>query len=240
VRNLLTKDQRPSSAVEIVPTTIEATSTPTPTPTTLATSPSTSSPSPTQGPSLVPSVVTVTQNGTTITSTASVTPSPDPALGQASPQSSGSNPGKTAGISIGAAVGLAAVLGLAFWLYLRKRRRNQSSPGTPESDHGAVVNGLPRRHASQMSQAGLIDKNPRVVTAGLPVGSNANSAGTSLSQSNRYSAGTDLRLNPNAIYTHEESQHSSVSLQDNRDYSRQLQVSTIYQHQSRFNILDHL
>lgn len=130
-----------------------------------------------------------------------------------------------AGITIGAAMGLAAVLGLVFWLYLRGRRRNQSLPGTPESDHGDAAKGLPRRHASQMSQAGLIDKNPRIITTGLPGGSNANSAGTSLSQNNRYSAGTDIRLNPNAIYTHEESQHSNVSLQDNRDYSRQLQVS---------------
>jgi hypothetical protein len=177
-------------------------------------------------------VITVTQNGTTITSTASVTPSPDPALGQDSPQPSGSNPGKTAGIAIAAAVGLAAVLGLAFWLYLRRRRLNESPPGTPDSDHAGGAKGLPRRHASQMSQAGLIDKNPRIVTTGLPAGSNGNSAGTSLSQTNRYSAGTDLRLNPNALYTQPEAQHSSVSLQDNRDYSRQLQVSSDTDHPS--------
>ena len=77
-----------------------------------------------------------------------------------------------------------------------------------------------------MSQAGLIDRNPRIITTGLPGGSSNNSAGTSLSQSNRYSLPTDMRLNPNAIYTHEEAQHSSVSLQDNRDYSRQLHVSS--------------
>ena len=79
-----------------------------------------------------------------------------------------------------------------------------------------------------MSEAGLIDKNPRVITTGLPMASNGNSAGTSVSQSNRYSAGTDIRLNPNALYAQAESQHSSVSLQDNRDYSRQLQVSFLF------------
>jgi hypothetical protein len=131
-----------------------------------------------------------------------------------------------AGIAIGAAIGVAAFLGFAFWLHLRKRRKIRSLPGTPDSDQVDVGKGLPTRHASQMSQAGLIDKNPRIITTGLPAGSNANSAGTSLSQSNRFSVGTDLRLNPNAIYTNEESQHSSVSLQDNRDYSRQLQASS--------------
>jgi hypothetical protein len=131
-----------------------------------------------------------------------------------------------AGIAIGAAVGLAAIVGLVFWVYMRRKRRNQSTPGTPDSDQGDATKGLPRRHASQMSEAGLIDKNPRIITTGLPNGSSGNSAGTSLSQSNRYSVGTDIRLNPNAIYTQAESQHSSVSLQDNRDYSRQLQVSS--------------
>lgn len=193
-------------------------------PTTLATSLVTSSPSPTSAPSLVPSVVTVTQNGTTITSTASTIPSPDPALGHAAPAPSGSNPGRMAGIAIGSAVGLAALLGFTFWFYLWKKRRSRSSRGRLDSDQGEGAQGLPRRHASQMSQAGLIDKNPRIITTGLPAGSSANSAGTTLSQSNRYSVGTDMRLNPNAIYTHEESQHSSVSLQDNRDYSRQLHV----------------
>ncbi|KAF7514424.1 hypothetical protein GJ744_000194 [Endocarpon pusillum] len=227
----------PSSSEPIVSTkvvsttvvnTLISTPTTTPTPTTLVTSSSTFSPSPTplptEAPSLVPSVITVTQNGTTITSTASVAPSTDPALGQSSSPPSGGNPGRMAGIAIGAAVSLAAILGLAFWLYLRRRKQNLSPPRTPESDRADGVKGLPTRHASQMSQAGLIDKNPRIVTTGLPIGSNSNSAGTSLSPSNRYSAGTDLRLNPNAIYTCEESQHSSVSLQDNRDYSRQLQV----------------
>lgn len=142
-----------------------------------------------------------------------------------------------AAIAIGAAVGLAAILGLVFWLYLRRRRQNLSPPRTPESDQVDGVKGLPTRHASQMSQAGLIDKNPRIVTTGLPMGSNANSAGTSLSPSHRYSAGTDLRLNPNAIYTCEQSQHSSVSLQDNRDYSRQLQVSQGLHFRSALNLV---
>jgi hypothetical protein len=128
-----------------------------------------------------------------------------------------------AGIVIGVSLGVAAILALGFWLYLRRRRRAQSPPGTPESDQGDATKGLPRRHASQMSQAGLIDKNPRIVTTGLPTGSNGNSAST-----NRYSIPTDMRLNPNAIYTHEESRQSNVSLQDNRDYSRQLQVSDIF------------
>jgi hypothetical protein len=211
-----------------VETTIERTATQAPT--TLATSSTSPVPAPTQAPSLVPSVITVTQNGTTITSTASVTPGTDAVFGQASPPPNGSNAGKIAGIAIGAAVGLAIILGLAFWLYLRRRGRGQFVPGTPESDAGEVDKGLPTRHASQMSQAGLIDKNPRVVTTGLPMGSNANSAGTAFSSNYRYSAPTDLRLNPSLLYAQVQSQHSSVSLQDNRDYSRQLHVSSTAMH----------
>jgi hypothetical protein len=37
---------------------------------------------------------------------------------------------------------------------------------------------------------------------------------------------TDQRLNPYALYIHDESRLSNVSLQDNQDYSRQLRVST--------------
>lgn len=77
-----------------------------------------------------------------------------------------------------------------------------------------------------MSQADLIDKHGGTTITGLGSASGGASAGVAGSQNNRYSAGTDLRLNPNAIYSHEKSQHSNVSLQDNRDYSRQLQVSS--------------
>lgn len=222
--NLLIKFQE-SAPKDTASLTSDAAPAQTAAPTTLVYSSLTSAPSLTESQSLVPSVVTVTENGTTITSTASVTPSQDPVLGQSASPADEANSGKMAGIAVGAAVGLAGILGLAFWFYLRKRRRSPSPLGTTDSDHGDATNGLPRRHASQMSQAGLIDKNPRIITTGLPAGSGSNSAGTSLSQNNRYSAGTDIRLNPNAIYTHEESQHSNVSLQDNRDYSRQLHVS---------------
>jgi hypothetical protein len=223
---LLTENQDSPRSTEVVEITIEKTATLVAT--TLATSPTTPSPAPTQAPSLVPSVITVTQNGTTITSTASVTPSPDAVFGQASSPPNGSNAGKITGIAIGAAVGLAIIIGLAFWLYLRRRGRGQFLPGTPESDVGDVDKGLPTRHASQMSQAGLIDKNPRVITTGLPTGSNPHSAGTGFSQNPnyRYSAPTDLRLNPSLLYAQVTAQHSSVSLQDNRDYSRQLHVSS--------------
>lgn len=172
-------------------------------------------------------MITVTQDGVTITSTASVHPSSDATLEQGRSSPSGANAGRTASIAIGAVVGLAATMGLIFWVYVRRRRRNQSRSGTPDSYRGNVSKGTPRRVASQMSQAGLINKKPRIITTSLPGGSSGNSAGTTLSQSNRYSLPTDIRLNPDAIYTHEEAQQSSVSLQDNRDYSRQLHVSRI-------------
>lgn len=43
----------------------------------------------------------------------------------------------------------------------------------------------------------------------------------------RRSLATDQRLNPYALYIHDESRMSDVSLRDDTDYSRQLRVSLI-------------
>lgn len=72
------------------------------------------------------------------------------------------------------------------------------------------------------------------MTAGYgPSTGNGNSNGTnprspdtvSSNGMDRRSLGTDQRLNPYAIYAHEEARLSSVSLQDNQDYSRQLRIA---------------
>jgi hypothetical protein len=83
-----------------------------------------------------------------------------------------------------------------------------------------------------MSSSGLLGKAPRILTAGYGPGngnsntSNPRSPDTLSSNGiDRRSLGTDQRLNPYAIYAHEEAHLSSVSLQDNQDYSRQLRIA---------------
>lgn len=74
-----------------------------------------------------------------------------------------------------------------------------------------------------MSSAGLLaGKGPRIhgmsnsprsaeIASGFP--------------NDRRSVGTDQRLNPYALFAHDEARQSNISLQDNQDYSRQLRVN---------------
>jgi hypothetical protein len=78
-----------------------------------------------------------------------------------------------------------------------------------------------------MSSAGLLaGKGPRIQTIGHGMSNGPRSAETIPGLSNdRRSVGTDQRLNPYALFAHEEARQSNISLQDNQDYSRQLRVS---------------
>ena len=62
----------------------------------------------------------------------------------------------------------------------------------------------------------------------MSLGTDPRSADTPSLGFDRRSMGTDQRLNPYALYIHDESRLSNVSLQDNQDYSRQLRVSWFY------------
>jgi cell wall integrity and stress response component len=161
-------------------------------------------------------------------------PSED-ALGQAATSGSrgGVSGGAIAGIVIGVVGGLAAVVGALVWFFCRHRRqaeRSRESSFTAERIGAASTtqnsNSVPSRQVSQMSQAGLLgSKAPRINTAGLAggLGYDPRSADTASSAFDRRSVGTDQRLNPWAIYKQDDAK-SSVSLHDDRDYSRQLRV----------------
>jgi hypothetical protein len=77
-----------------------------------------------------------------------------------------------------------------------------------------------------MSSAGLLaGKAPRIQTAGYGIGSGPRNAETTpWFPNDRRSLGTDQRLNPYALFAHDEARQSDLSLQDNQDYSRQLRV----------------
>lgn len=187
----------------------------------------TSSPSPTE---VYTSVTTVTGEVRTVVVTP--TPSADATLGQSSTGGGkGVNTGKVVGIVLGVILGIGAIIGIGVWLWFRRRRRNMADPSRPASSFIARTgdtspsNIVPSRQVSQLSSSGLLgSKTPRINTLGMPLGNDPRSADTSSSGFDRRSLATDQRLNPYALYIHDESRLSDVSLQDNQDYSRQLRV----------------
>lgn len=78
-----------------------------------------------------------------------------------------------------------------------------------------------------MSSAGLLaGKGPRIQTTGHGMSNSPRSAEIiSGFPNDRRSLGTDQRLNPYALFAHDEARQSNISLQDNQDYSRQLRVN---------------
>ena len=176
--------------------------------------------------------MTVTGQVKTVVVTPTSTPESSP-LGQASTGGGGVSTGKVVGIVLGVALGLGILIGLAVWFWLRRKHQNQSRAssqnGTYAAEDGDPNRTAPSRQVSQMSSSGLLGKAPRILTAGYgPSSSSNNPRSPDTVSSNgidRRSLGTDQRLNPYAIYTHEEARLSSVSLQDNQDYSRQLRIA---------------
>jgi len=164
-----------------------------------------------------------------------VTPSAtaDPALTKGGVNSGGISKGAVAGIVVGVALGIGIIVGLILWFLFQRRHANSSrgpSPGAATYGRDQTMDpsrNLPSRQVSQISSAGLLaGKAPRVQTSGFGASNGPRSADTTSGFSaDRRSVGTDQRLNPHALYAHDEGQASTISLQDNQDYSRQLRVA---------------
>ncbi|KAJ9612069.1 Cell wall integrity and stress response component 4 [Cladophialophora chaetospira] len=207
---------------------------PPPPPPPSSSAPPSSSPSPTPTPTpteIYTSVTTVTGEVRTVVVTPSPTTSSDAILGQSS-TSSGLGTGKVAGIVVGVTVGIGSLVGVAVWLWFRRRHRKAQEERGPEtafvarSGDGSPSNNLPSRQVSQMSTAGLLGaKVPHITTSGFMGNDPRVPDAANLSASDRRSVGTDQRLNPYALYMNEPGRASDVSLQDNHDYSRQLRVA---------------
>jgi cell wall integrity and stress response component len=137
-----------------------------------------------------------------------------------------------AGIVLGVVFGIAALVGLAFFIWRRKRQqqRQHDVPETafvPRTGTTSPSTHTPSRQVSQLSSSGLLGgpKLPRINTSGPLAGGDPRSADTSGSGGyDRRSVATDQRLNPYALYLQQEGRASNMSLQDNHDYSRQLRV----------------
>lgn len=191
---------------------------------------SSSSQSPTE---IYTSVTTVTGEVRTVIITPTPTATAEGTLGQSATGDGGGgvNTGKVVGIVLGVVFGICALIGIAAWIWFRRRRQSREQASGTEStftnNNGekSPSNNIPSRQVSQLSSSGLLgNKAPRLNISGIPPGSDPRSADPSSSTFDRRSLGTDQRLNPYALYIHDEARHSDVSLQDNQDYSRQLRV----------------
>jgi len=224
------------------PSTTSSPSTPSDTSSSTYIPPTTSSDTPTTSPTLAPnptpsevytSVTTVTGEVRTILVTPTPAASSDATLGQSATGGGGGvSAGKVAGIVVGSALGAGALIGAAVYIWVRRRQRRQSTDGRPETSFiprtgdTSPSNNIPSRQVSQLSSSGLLgNKVPRINTAGMTNGSDPRSADTGSAGFDRRSLATDQRLNPYALYIHDEGHVSNVSLQDNQDYSRQLRVA---------------
>jgi len=198
---------------------------------------STSTPTRTTAPPQIDTLITtVTGQATTIVVTQPAATSDNSVLGQsASGDGGGVSGGTIAGIVIGVVGGLALIIGALVWFFYRRRRRSRenSLPNsfiaerTGGSSSGQQSNSIPSRQVSQMSQAGLLGaKAPRIQTSGFGggFGYDPRSPDPASSTVDRRSLGTDQRLNPSALY-HPDDELDSVSLHDNRDYSRTLRIA---------------
>ena len=174
----------------------------------------------------------------TILVTPSAVATANPTLGQGPSvqRGSGLSKGTVVGIVIGSALAVGLAVSCLVWFLLRRRHARSSGdrssstwgPGTFARDsHLDPSKDLPSRQVSQMSSAGLLasGKSPRIQTTGLGGSNHGRSPDSTLpSPGDRRSVGTDQRLNPYALYAHDDSRNSNISLQDNQDYSRQLRV----------------
>lgn len=163
----------------------------------------------------------------------------DPTLGQGTVSSNGIRKGTVVGVVFGVALGIGLLMGVGVWFCLKRKHTKSSIGSTPPFgtyDQGGTPNpshsGIPSRQVSQMSSAGLLaSKVPRILTTGHGMGNGPRSADTTSGFANdRRSVGTDQRLNPYALFAHDEACQSNISLQDNQDYSRQLRVRLLTSH----------
>ncbi|OAK96995.1 hypothetical protein IQ06DRAFT_308086 [Phaeosphaeriaceae sp. SRC1lsM3a] len=201
-----------------------------------STKPSSSQPPPSQSPI---SLQVSTENGNVVTRTVYLSPSSGPSSSSAPVRTdkddNGPNIGAIAGGVVGGVLGLLAIVGgLIFVLW--RRRRNQRE--AQEAEIGGSSSGGITRNTSTMSKAGLLGTSremhhqyPPQIATNMSTQNSRYGDHESISPiSNRRNSQPlviDSRLNPNAVMTFAGaslSRESVASLDDSRDYGRQLNV----------------
>ncbi|CAA9963218.1 WSC multi-domain protein [Pyrenophora teres f. maculata] len=186
------------------------------------------SPTQTQQPVTMPTLVT--ESGVVVTRTVVVTPTAAAAAPDGSKPEPKSNVGAIAGGVAGGFFLLIAIIGGILFLLWRKRRRQQD-----QENGGGDSSGI-TRNVSTMSRAGLLggrtEKTPTPIVTkfGSQRSKNGSETGTPLTPSSRRLSQpilVDSRLNPAAVLTFHganASRESLGSIDDSRDYGRQLNV----------------
>lgn len=198
-----------------------------------------SAPQPTEEPQT--SVQVITQSGAVITRTVVQTPSSNPSASSAparTDKDDGPNVGAIAGGVVGGVVGLLAIIGLVGFVLWRRRKQQRQAQDEGQMGSGGSSGGI-TRNTSTMSKAGLLggatevdhQYPPRIATNYSTQNSRYGTDHESISPiSNRRNSQPlmiDSRLNPNAVITFagaNASRESVASLDDSRDYGRQLNV----------------
>lgn len=162
------------------------------------------------------SIQIVTLSGAVVTQYITTTPSLPASTGQSQSLKQTSNAGLSngavAGITIGAVAG-AALLGALLFLCCRRRRQNA------DAEEGSGI----ARNTSVLSRVGLLrGSRQRAPLSPHPLQSAG--AMTEVPSSPR-ALFVDTRLNPHALMNHTNASKTSVgTLQDDKDYSRPLEV----------------
>jgi cell wall integrity and stress response component len=182
----------------------------------------TDTPSKTQEPVTVPTLVT--ESGNVVTRTVVITPTA--AAPAVSESKDSPNIGAIAGGVAGGVIGLLAILGAILFFLWRKRRQQQL-----EQEGGSGIT----RNVSTMSRAGLLGRTeksptPLTTTFGSQRSRPDDESTTPITPSTRRLSQpilVDSRLNPAAVLTFHGanlSRESLGSIDDSRDYGRQLNV----------------
>ncbi|KAH7374319.1 hypothetical protein BKA66DRAFT_513749 [Pyrenochaeta sp. MPI-SDFR-AT-0127] len=174
----------------------------------------------------------VTESGAVVTRTIIVAPTLSPAMSGSS--SSGSNTGAIVGGVVGGVLGLLAIVGAVFFVLWRRRKQQREEQG--QVDASGIT-----RNTSTMSKAGLLGHTtekdtqyPPQIMTNFGSGSqksryDGESSTPNTGSERRYSQPLviDSRLDPRAVLTFHGanvSRESIGSIDDSRDYGRQLNV----------------
>ncbi|KAF2846464.1 hypothetical protein T440DRAFT_492741 [Plenodomus tracheiphilus IPT5] len=189
-------------------------------------------PSTTEQPRTTATVVT--ESGIVVTRTVVFTPISTPVRSQPGDSNNKSNTGAIVGGVVGGVVGLLAIVGGVLFLLWRRRKQQRDQLGG-EGGQSSL-----NRNTSTMSKAGLlgghgVEKNMQYPPAAVATSGSQrsrhddDSIGPMSTSDRRYSQPVlvDSRLNPRAVLTFHgsnESRDSLASIDDSRDYGRQLNV----------------
>jgi cell wall integrity and stress response component len=180
----------------------------------------------------------VTVSGGVITRTIVQTPSSAPTSSSApvvtDKDNGGPNVGAIAGGVAGGIIGLLAIVGGLIFVLWRRRKQNEAQIAENGGSSGGIT-----RNTSTMSKMGLLggareidhQHPPRIATNlgtfNSRYGADHESISPSSNRRNSQPLVIDSRLNPNAVMTFAGSnlsRESVASLDDSRDYGRQLNV----------------